>query len=344
MRNRSNTVACSQGRLLVCLTVSLVMLFASQANGQSTATNRTLQRLADERQTLTAELDQYRKTMAMLQPDGKPAEESPNPAIRKLAVEAVALKKQLIAITEQEVTLREQHIAPVTSNTANNTAAETSAQAQAANTIESQAVPTHDTEDTAQQEAENVARLHSLLESYYRELQQSALILPTTEEIARRELAQHDAETLEKIPFGAGKVRLTGAEGSTALAEITRRLMDPGVAESRRDIAPICLIKTRLFDTLVASENRSLRPIGKNHYVARVRLQPGDTTISILSSEWEVRLPEQASARDFLITLYRPVDGTPELHVFAVEDLLATDNPHIPAWLPDDLDIQTKKG
>ncbi len=213
-----------------------------------------------------------------------------------------------------------------------------------ANYTSGQSAETTSTVYTPEAEAENVARLQDLLKRYYLQLQESALTQPTAEEVSRRELAQRDAETLEKIPFSAAKVRLTGAEGSTALAEITQRLMDPGIPESRRDIAPICLIKTRLFDTLVTSESRSLRPIGKSHYITRVRLQPGDTTISVLSNEWEVRLPEQANAGDYLITLYRPVDGTPELHVFAVEDLLATDQPHIPAWLPDDLEIKTKEG
>jgi len=197
---------------------------------------------------------------------------------------------------------------------------------------------------TPQEKAQDAAQLHHLLESHYLQLQESALTQPTADEVARHESLQRDAETLEEIPFSAAKVRLTGAEGSTALAEITQRLMDPGIPENRRDIAPICLIKTRLFDTLVASESRSLQPIGKSHFITRVRLQPGDTTISVLSNEWEVRLPEQANARDYLITLYRPVDGTPELHLFAIEDLLATDKPHIPAWLPDDLDIKTKEG
>ncbi len=347
MHNPSITVTGSQGRFLCCLAVSCVILFAGQAGGQSTETTRTLQRLADERESLTAELDQNRKTMAMLQPNGKPAEESPNPAIRKLAVEAVALKRQLIVVTEQEVTLREQHISPATmktANTANSTATKSSKEPHPGNMIESQELPAVDTEYNPQAEAENVARLHGLLKSYYLELQESALVLPTAEETSRREVAQRDADLLENIPFSAGKVRLTGAEGSTALAEITQRLMDPGIAESRRDIAPIYLVNTRLFDTLIVSESRSLRPIGKNHYIARVRLQPGDTTISILSNEWQVRLPQQASARDYLITLYRPVDGAPELHVFAIEDLLATDKPHIPAWLPDDLEIKKKEG
>jgi hypothetical protein len=213
-----------------------------------------------------------------------------------------------------------------------------------ANYTSGQSAETNSSVDTPEEQAEKVARLQGLLRSYYLELQESALTQPTAEEISRREFAQRDAEALAKIPFSAAKVRLSGSEGSTALAEITQRLMDPGIPESRRDIAPICLVKTRLFDTLVASENRSLQPIGKNHYITRVRLQPGDTTIVIMSNEWEVRLPQHADARDYLITLYRPLDGTPELHVFAVDDLLAIANPHIPAWLPADLGIKTEEG
>jgi hypothetical protein len=194
------------------------------------------------------------------------------------------------------------------------------------------------------QEAENVERLHNLLENYEVELQESARISLASEEIARRELAQHEAETLNKTPFSVDKVRLTGSEASTALAHISQRLVDPRIPESRRDIAPICNIKTRLLKTLISVENRSLKPVGKNHYIARVRLQPGETTISILSDQWEVDLPQHANAQDFLITLYRPQEGTTELHVFAVDDLLATGGAHIPVWLPDELDIKTQAG
>ena len=343
MRNRSNKVTSSPGHLVACLSMFCVLLFAGQVSGQSEETTRTLQRLAEERQTLTAELDQYRKNMAILVTDGTPAEESPDPAIRKLVVDAVALKKRLVAVTEQEVTLRQQQIVAATAKAdmANSAATLSNAVPQPANAAaQSQALRTQNTEYSPEEDAKNVARLRSLLESYYLELQESARILPSPEEIGRREAAQRDADTLDKIPFSASKVRLSGAEGSAALADVTRRLMDPGIPESRRDIAPIYLVKTRLFDTLVVSESRSLKPVGKNHYIGRVRLQPGDTTISILSNQWEVRLPQHADARDYLITLYRPVDDTPELHVFAVEDLLQTDRPHIPAWLPEDLDIK----
>ena len=197
---------------------------------------------------------------------------------------------------------------------------------------------------TQQEEAENVERLHKLLENYYLELQESARILPTAEELAQRELAQRDAESLDKIPYSADKVRLSGSEASTALAHISERLGDPRIPETRRDIPPICIIKTRLLNTLISVENRSLKPVGKNHYIVKVRLQPGETTISILSDQWEVHLPEHATAQDFVITLYRPVEGTPELHVFAVDDLLTAGKPHIPAWLPPELDIKTEAG
>jgi len=198
--------------------------------------------------------------------------------------------------------------------------------------------------DSPEAEAAAVSRLQSLLEIYYTEQREAAALLPSSDEIAAREAAHRDVATLDQIAFDADKVYLSGAEGSMALAQITRRLMDTQVPESRRDIAPICLIKTRLFDTLVSSENRSLTPVGKNHYVARVRIQPGDTTLVIMSQHWELRLPQQANARDHLVTLYQPVEGEAELHVFAVEDLLAVADAHIPAWLPEELEIPTRSG
>ena len=350
MRNPSNRVGganrCYPG--VLALALACAMVISGQAYGQTSAPPKTLERLTEERQMLTAQLDQYRKSLAILQTDDTPPEQSPNPAIRSLAVEAVALKQQLIAVTEQEVTLLQQEIIAAKPRTVATTTASTTvnpdADTQPANATESKPLRTAQPDYTMENDAENVERLHQLLEGYYAELLESARILPTDEELARRATAQRDAEMLDKIPFNVDKVRLSGAEGSAALADISQRLMDPRIPESRRDIAPICSIKTHLFDTLVGSENRSLKPVGKNHYIARVRLQPGTTTISILSNQWEVQLPQQVTIRDYLITLYRPVDGTPELHVFAVDDLLAADRPHIPAWLPDELDIKTKTG
>lgn len=344
MLNRPDKVNDTPRRNFSCLALTCIMLFSCQVNGQSPETTRTLQQLTQERQILTDELEQYRQTLAILQTDGTPPEQSPNPAIRSLSVEAATLKTRLIAITEQEVTLLQQQIIDAKGKPADSAVTVASTEPKPDDAIESKPLRTHDVVDAVDKEAESVERLHGLLENYYLELQESARILPTADEISQRETAQRDADSLDRIPFSVDKVRLNGSEGSAALADITQRLMDSRIPESRRDIAPICQIKTRLFDTLVGSENRSLKPIGKNHYIARVRLQPGDTTISILSNQWEVRLPQHADARDYLITLYSPGDGIPELHVFAVDELLAADRPHIPAWLPAELDIKTNAG
>jgi hypothetical protein len=353
MRNCRSKLNRSPIQTIGLVLLACVVLRAPWAHAQTADTARTLQSLTDEREQLMAELDQFQQTLATLNTDGTPPEQSANPAVRTLAMKSVEIKQRLITVTEQEVTLLQQQIVDARSkakaesqegvgSATNPALTETAPRPE--EVIESKPLRTFEVEDPQTREANTVERLHALLERYYADLQESARILPTAEEIALRELSQRDADTLERIPFSVDKVRLSGAEGSAALASMTQRLMDPTVPESRRDIAPICTIKTRLYETLVGSESRSLRPVGKNHYIARVKLQPGDTTISIQSDEWELRLPQHISTRDFVITLYRPVDGEPELHVFAVDDLLASDNPHIPAWLPDELDIKKKAG
>jgi len=334
------------GRYLRCLLLSVAMVCGVPANGQAADTTVSLQRLTEERETLTAELEQYRKTLDQLHTDGTPPEQSANPAVRSLAQKAAELKERLIGITEQEVTLLQKEIV-ATQNGEQAPGAATSVgepEPDPETALESKPLRSLESGDAVEEEAETVSRLHGLLENYYTELQESAAVLPSPEEIAAREEAQRDAASLKRIPFNVDKVRLSGTEGSMALAQITRRLMDPMIPESRRDIAPICLIKTRLFDTLVSSENRSLTPVGKNHYIARVRIQPGDTTLTIMSKQWELSLPQHVNARDYLVTLYQPVEGEPELHVFAVEDLLAVQDAHIPAWLPQELKIPRRPG
>ena len=346
-------------RHLVNLALLCAFVVSGPAGAQSPEVNRKLQRLTDQRLMLTAELDQFQETLKMVHPEETPPEQSPNSAVRTLAIGAVDIKERLIEVTEQEINLLQEQIRAARNKirvtqelTAANTADDANAiatdpsdgLAPSTEAAETQAPELFKDEYTLAQEAENVERLHKLLQNYYQELEESARILPTSEELAQRELAQRDAEMLNKIPFSVDKVRLSGSEASTALAEISQRLMDPRIPESRRDIAPICNIKTRLLNTLISVENRSLKPVGKNHFIGRVRLQPGETTISILSDQWIVQLPEHAGVQDFVITLFRPVDGTPELHVFAVDDLLAESKPHIPAWLPEELDIKMQAG
>jgi hypothetical protein len=324
--------------------LSVAIICGVPAIGQAADTTASLQRLTEERETLTAELEQYRTTLDQLHTDGTPPEQSANPAVRSLAQKAAELKERLIEITEQEVTVLQQEIVAARNGEQDSGARAPVGDPGPETALESKPLRSLGDGEALDQEAENVSRLHGLLENYYAELQESAAVLPSPEEIAAREEAQRDAASLKRIPFNVDKVRLSGTEGSMALAQITRRLMDPMLPESRRDIAPICLIKTRLFDTLVSSENRSLTPVGKNHYIARVRIQPGDTTLTIMSKQWELSLPQHVNARDYLVTLYQPVEGEPELHVFAVEDLLAVQDAHIPAWLPQELNIPRRPG
>jgi hypothetical protein len=301
-----------------------------------------LEVLASERGMLTAELEQYKSTVKVLQPDGTPPEQSSNPAVRKLALEMVRIKEQLIAVTERELTVLQEQItaarllamATPQDNTANDSA----------RGIESKPLRVTARDYTQVSEKEHVQRLHALLASYYAELQEAARTLPSKEEMAARSIASLDAEKLARIPFNADKIRLNGAEGSTALSQITRRLTDPNIPETRRDIAPIYGIRTQLFGSLIASERRSLKPVGKNHYVARVRLQPGETTLRVKEDRWEIQIPQHLSATDFLITLYVPPSGAPELHLFTVDDLLAEDDAHIPAWLPEDFNLASRAG
>ena len=178
--------------------------------------------------------------------------------------------------------------------------------------------------------------VHDRLESLKRQ--------PTAGELARREASRQDAASLAKIPFSADKVRLNGAEGITALARISQRLSNGDIPETHRNIAPICGLKTRLYGALIASENRSLKPVGKGQYIARIRLQPGDTTLRVQSHKWELRLPQNIDSADYLITLFLPKSGEPELHIFAVDDLLGEESPYIPAWLPDELNIKPMAG
>ena len=189
-------------------------------------------------------------------------------------------------------------------------------------------------------EQAQVSRLQDMLRAYQNEEAEAAHTQPTAEEIVQREQASEDAARLAAIPYNANKVRLSGAEGSLALAEITRRLSDPRIPESRRDNAPICSLRTYLFGNLIAGEKRSLKPVGKHHYILKQHLQPGNTTVRISGSSWEIHIPEDSHSQEYLLTLYKPPGGQAQFHVFPIAELVAADNPHIPAWLPDEYQLQ----
>jgi len=317
-----------------CIIFFVALLFASTSFGQSEAVERELRSIAEVRDLLTEELAQYEKTLALLVPPGARAANSTNPAVKNIAAETLRIRQRLISITEREVSLIQQRIAAYR-------AAATEYEAEVAESEERRSPPP---EYSIEDEADDVARLLNLLTKYYAELEEALSTMPTEEELEKRKATSVDAATLAKTPFSAEKVRLSGAEGIIALARMSQRLSDERIPESRRDIAPICGIKTRYFGSLIASENRSLKPVGKNQYVARIRIQPGDTSLSIQGNKWEIKLPQDIDAMDYLVTLFLPKFGTPELHVFSINDLLAENSEHIPAWLPDELNLKPPTG
>ncbi|MCX2976718.1 hypothetical protein [Candidatus Marimicrobium litorale] len=344
MKNLAIKAYVSSPHLLGCLGLTCALLIAgplaAQSAGADDDLSAILQQLTDEKELLTSELEQFHKTLALLQSSNTPVGDDSNPAVRSLTEEAAVLKERLITITEKEVSLLQRQLSTYRSES---TVAVTE-QVQRDRAMESKPLSIQKARYNEAQEANSVDRLQGLLGSYYTELEETSNIAPTDIEIEAREIAQREADALKRIPYSASKVRLTGAEASASLAEISQRLMDNRIPESRRDIAPIFAIRTHFFDTLIVSENRSLRPVGKNHYIARLRIQPGDTTLTVFSDEWTLRLPQHANARDFLITLHKPLGGKPELHVFAVDDLLTLEHAHLPAWLPDELDIPKNAG
>ncbi|MEZ5567968.1 MAG: hypothetical protein R3E54_06470 [Halioglobus sp.] len=96
--------------LLCVMLCAALVLVAPGVLAQSEEKTRVLQALGAERELLTVELEQYQKTLDLLQSDGTPPEQSSNPAVRKLAEEVVHLKERMIAIARQEVTLLQQQI------------------------------------------------------------------------------------------------------------------------------------------------------------------------------------------------------------------------------------------
>jgi hypothetical protein len=316
------------------LALGWALLLAVPCPAQTTQYDRELQSLQEERVLLTEELSQFDKTLALLLPDDSRAADSDNPAVKSLAQETTRIRKRLIAVTEREVFLVQKRLS------------QSEQDRDEINSVQSQTPITMDKnpleEEWAASESEDVARLLALLNQYYGDLRDSQRTTPSAETLAQEEAAREDALELAKIPFSADKLRLNGAEGFTALARISARLADPGVVETRRDTAIICAIKTRQSGTLIASENRSLRPLGKNQYIARVQLRPGDTSLRVQSHKWELRLPADIPPADYVVTLSLPKAGEPEMHIFSVQDLLAQENSVLPSWLPSELNLHSQ--
>jgi len=182
-------------------------------------------------------------------------------------------------------------------------------------------------------EEARVARLQFLLRDYYTR-QERAGNVDAEGTVERRPAAA------EPAPAHAGqRTLLSGADGSLVLAEFNRRLSDPALPESGRDVAPICSIRTYLYGNLIAGEQRSFQPVGKYQYLLKQHLQPGVTTVKLPGHSWELHVPEDSQSQEYLLTLYQPPGEEPRLHAFPLAELRATRDAHIPPWLADDLDL-----
>lgn len=314
------------------LMLALCVCLALPASGSETE-EANLQTLALERDLIVAELTQLEKTVALLQGSTRGDQGESSAAVKRLNGDILELKQQLLGVSQQEVALLSSNLA-ATEATIPVHQAEPREQA-----IESKPLPASPSY-SAELEQAQVAKLHQLLRQYQADEEAAKQTQPTVDELAQRAAASRDADRLSRIPFNAGKVRLSGAEGSTALAQISERLSDPGIPESRRDTAPLASIKTYLFGSLIFSERRSLKPVGKHHYMTKVHLQPGDTTVRLQGYRWEISLPEDVHTTEYLVTLYKPPGHSPELHIFSVDELLGASDAHIPAWLPQEFGIR----
>lgn len=301
----------------LCLALLLV---AGLPGAYAQAPAGALRSVALERDLVAAELEQLQQTVQLLRASQGPD----SPAVQRLEVDIQELRQQLIQVSRHQMALLE---------TGPGVATPEPVAAPAVEVFESRPL-SPDPAPAPRSEQAQVTRLHALLQQHQREEAAAQQSAPSAEELEQRHTANKDAARLARIPFSANKVRLSGAEGSSALAQISARLADPSLPESRRDTAPIVSVKTYLFGTLIASESRSLRPMGKYHYLARLHLQPGNTTVRMQGYRWEISLPEDLHTSEYLLALYKPPGATPSLHVFPVDEWLAADDAHVPAWLP----------
>jgi len=186
-------------------------------------------------------------------------------------------------------------------------------------------------EDPAAAEA---ARLQALIRDYYAMEAQSA----RTRAGHRPELTP--AELAQKT-YDPNKILLNGVEGSLVLAEFDHRINDPALPESRRETAEVCSLRTRVSGKLVASDQRSFRPVGKYQYLMREHLRPGEIKVKISGYSWVINIPEGTPDEDYLITLYKPSGEKPLLHAFPVAEFLAVSDTPLPDWLPDSLELSS---
>ena len=170
----------------------------------------------------------------------------------------------------------------------------------------------------------DAARLKQLLAAHY-------------EEEAEYDASSADAAAVEMeeavVTLDGYKVRLSGNEGVLAVQQIDERLGNTASGERVRARDLVFHVETRLNGALVTSRSHNLRALGQDQYVARIPLNPGTARITVRGDEWQVELDSTAGG-EYLITLYRPDDNKPQLHLIPLTDLEAATMSELPSWLP----------
>lgn len=172
--------------------------------------------------------------------------------------------------------------------------------------------------------SDEVSRLASLLQGYYAEAEAAAVREPVEPDTTA-------SEVLAQTELDHRKVLLSGTEGIAAINLISERLARRSPDDYSRQRNIVFNVELRNAGQLVSKSNHSLRPVGESHFVGKVALRSGSALISIRDEEWRIRLD---GAGEYLVTLYTPSPGEPQLHVIPVAALRATRWTQTPDWLP----------
>jgi hypothetical protein len=279
------------------LTATLLLMLGSspafsQASGNRLAAE--LMNLRQQQQQLEEDIEQYQKSIELLR-SNRSREDGPSPALEALKAQLILGQTTLIELFEKEATLQQQLNTQRTTD------------------------PGYDTE------AEEVARLKTLLNNYYADEALTAALAASDD--ASRILDRSDEG------YAFDKVRLSGLEGVAAIQYMDNRLTEDHLSSPRRQLDIIFHIEVRRDGDLVSSSSHSLKSLGRSYYIGKVSLRGGIARVSVRKDEWAARLLlEQPSF--YLVTLYLPREAAPELHLIPVEEMKATGWRELPAWLP----------
>ena len=279
------------------LTVTLLLMLGSSPAFSQASGNRgaaELINLRQQQQQLEEDIEQYQKSIELLRSNRSPGD-GPSPALAAIKEQLIQTQTTLIELFEQEATLQQQ--------------------------LNTQRA----TDPGYEAEAEEVARLKTLLNNYY-----------AAEALAAALTASDDASRNLDPSLGGyafDKVRLSGLEGVAAIQYMDNRLTRDHLSSPRRQLDIIFHVEVRQDGQLVSSSSHSLRSLGRSYYIGKVSLKGGIARVSVRKDEWVARLLQEQDSF-YLVTLYLPRAAAPELHLIPVDEMKATGWRELPPWLP----------